>query len=432
MATFLNHGGPEMSIDQGQKEQLLQEIIHKIIVSQGKEPRKVLLLPPDMSRFHSNAGEITQILYKILSPKAHIDIMPAIGTHFAMTEQEIREMFGNEIPLDCFNVHDWKNDVQVLGEVPSATIKEFSGGLLEYAMEVAVNKRLREGQYDMILSIGQIVPHEVIGLANFTKNVCVGVGGSDMINKSHFLGAVYGMERIMGRADTPVRQALDYAFNSFLGDLPIYFIMTVMSKQAGKLVMRGMYASDKDNAAFLEGAQLCQQVNLDLLNAPLEKVVVYLDPSEFKSTWIGNKAIYRTRMAMADNGHLIILAPGLKEFGEDKENDRLIRKYGYFGAKATLKAVEQNEELQKSLGAAAHLIHGSSEGRFKITYCPGPKVSQAEIEKVGYNYVSYQEMSQRYNPATLKDGWNTQPDGEKFFYVSNPALGLWALKSQFS
>ncbi len=203
MATFLNHGGPEMSIDQGQKEQLLQEIIHKIIVSQGKEPRKVLLLPPDMSRFHSNAGEITQILYKILSPKAHIDIMPAIGTH-AMTEQEIREMFGNEIPLDCFNVHDWKNDVQVLGEVPSATIKEFSGGLLEYAMEVAVNKRLREGQYDMILSIGQIVPHEVIGLANFTKNVCVGVGGSDMINKSHFLGAVYGMERIMGRADTPV------------------------------------------------------------------------------------------------------------------------------------------------------------------------------------------------------------------------------------
>lgn len=432
MAAFLSHGGPQMIIDPAQKEQLIQQTLHKILISQGREPQKVLLLPPDMSRFHSNAGEITRILYKILAPKARIDIMPAIGTHAAMTAKEIREMFGNDIPLDCFKVHDWKNDVQVLGEVPSAKIRAFSEGLLDYAMQVAVNKCLRAGQYDLILSIGQIVPHEVIGLANFTKNVCVGIGGSDMINKSHFLGAVYGMERIMGRADTPVRRALDYAFNTFLGDLPIFFIMTVMSKQAGKLVMRGLYASDKDNAAFLEGAKLCQQVNLDLLDAPLAKVVVYLDPSEFKSTWLGNKAIYRTRMAMADNGRLIILAPGLKEFGEDKENDRLIRKYGYFGAKATLKAVEQNEELQKSRGAAAHLIHGSSEGRFKITYCPGPQVSQTEIEKVGYNYAAYEAMSQKYNPAALKDGWNTLPDGETIFYVSNPALGLWALKRQFS
>ena len=432
MATFLSHGGPEMVIDQAQKEQLVQEIIHKIIASQGKEPQKVLLLPPDMSRFHSDAGAITQIIYKMLSPTARIDIMPAIGTHFAMTEEELREMFGPDIPLECFKVHDWKNEVRVLGEVPAEKIKDLSKGAVEYAMEVAVNKILLEGQYDFILSIGQIVPHEVIGLANFTKNVCVGVGGSDMINKSHFLGAVYGMERIMGRADTPVRRALDYAFNTFLGELPIFFIMTVMGKQDGKLVIRGLYASDKDNTAFLEGAKLCQQVNLDLLDAPLDKVVVYLDPSEFKSTWIGNKAIYRTRMAMADNGELIILAPGLKEFGEDKENDRLIRKYGYYGTATTLKAVEQNEELQASLGAAAHLIHGSSEGRFNITYCPGPKVSQEEIEKVGFKYVSYQEMSQKYHPDTLQDGWNTLPDGEKIFYVSNPALGLWALKTQFS
>lgn len=432
MATFLSQGGPEIVIDQAQKEQLVQEIIHKIIASQGKEPQKVLLLPPDMSRFHSDAGPITQIIYKMLSPTARIDIMPAIGTHFAMTEEELRDMFGPDIPLECFKAHDWKNEIRVLGEVPAAKIKELSEGAVEYAMEVAVNKILLEGEYDFILSIGQIVPHEVIGLANFTKNVCVGVGGSDMINKSHFLGAVYGMERIMGRADTPVRRALDYAFNTFLGDLPIFFIMTVMGKQEGKLAMRGLYASDKDNTAFLEGAALCQQVNLDLLDAPLEKVVVYLDPSEFKSTWIGNKAIYRTRMAMADKGELIILAPGLKEFGEDQENGRLIRKYGYYGTETTLKAVEENEELQASLGAAAHLIHGSSEGRFNITYCPGPKVSQEEIEKVGFKYVSYQEMSKKYNPDVLQDGWNTLPDGEKIFYVSNPALGLWALKTQFS
>ncbi len=430
MATLLNYGNPSTIIDQSQKEVFMKEIVTKIQGQQGAAPKRVLLLPPDMSRFHSNAGNLTQILYKLLSPHAHVDIMPTIGTHYPMTEAEIREMFGHDIPLDCFKIHDWKNAIKEVGEVPGKKIAEFSEGALDYAMQVAVNKLLLEGNYDLMLSIGQIVPHEVIGMANYTKNICVGVGGSDMINKSHFLGAVYGPEKIMGRIDTPVRKAIDYAFDTFLSHLPIFFIMTVMSKQDDKLVMRGLFCGD-DADAYRQAAILSQQVNLDLLDAPLDKAVVYLDPSEFKSTWIGNKAIYRLRMAMADNGELTILAPGLKDFGEDPENDRLIRKYGYHGTATTLKAVEDNEELQKSLGAAAHLIHGSSDGRFHITYCPGPGVSHEDIEAAGFAYAPYEDMVKTYDPATLKDGWNTMPDGERVFYVSNPALGLWALKSQF-
>jgi nickel-dependent lactate racemase len=300
-------------------------------------------------------------------------------------------------------------------------------------MQIAVNKILFDGQYDLILSIGQVVPHEVIGMANYTKNVCVGVGGSDMINKSHFLGAVYGMEQMMGRGKTPVREVIDYACQTFLADLPLFFIMTVMGKAEKTLAMRGLYCGDnKDDEAFRLAVQLSQQVNLDLLDKPLDKVVVYLDPTEFKSTWLGDKSIYRTRMAISDGGELIVLAPGLKEFGEDRENDRLIRKYGYRGTPATLQAVEDNLDLQESLGAAAHLIHGSSEGRFKITFCPGSHMTQEEIESVGYDYVAYDEMIKTYNPETLKDGWNTMPDGERIFYVSNPAIGLWALKTHFA
>jgi hypothetical protein len=159
-------------------------------------------------------------------------------------------------------------------------------------------------------------------------------------------------------------------------------------------------------------------------------VVVYLDPAEFKSTWLGNKAIYRTRMAMADGGDLIILAPGLKEFGEDREIDRLIRKYGYRGTPATLAAVKANVELQKNLSAAAHLIHGSSEGRFNITYCPG-RLTRQEIEGAGFRYADLKEMTRRYDPARLKDGWNTLDDGGQIFYISNPALGLWAHRGRF-
>ena len=167
-----------------------------------------------------------------------------------------------------------------------------------------------------------------------------------------------------------------------------------------------------------------------MLDEPLKKVVVYLDPLEFKSTWLGNKSIYRTRMAMADGGELIVLAPGLKEFGEDAEIDRLIRKYGYRGTPATLAAVKANAELRDNLGAAAHLIHGSTEGRFRVTYCPG-HLTQKEIESVNFSYAGLKPMTRRYDPSKLKSGWNTLPDGEKIFYIPNPALGLWAFRGRF-
>jgi hypothetical protein len=272
----------------------------------------------------------------------------------------------------------------------------------------------------------------VVGIANYTKNIVVGLGGSDMINKSHFLGAAYGMERIMGRIENPVRRLFNYAFETFLCELPIVFVLTVMEKHkaASGMIMRGLYVGD-DMETFTLGARLSQKVNFDLLDRPLGKVLVYLDPHEFKSTWLGNKAVYRTRMAMADGGELIVLAPGLREFGEDAEIDRLIRKYGYRGTPATLAAVKANAELRSNLSAAAHLIHGSSEGRFRITYCPGPQMSQEAIRSVGFEAGDLEATLKRYDPDKLKDGPNRLPDGEEIFYISNPALGLWALKSQF-
>jgi nickel-dependent lactate racemase len=315
--------------------------------------------------------------------------------------------------------------------VPGELLAEWSEGKVDYQVDVEVNKILFDN-YDLILSIGQIVPHEVVGMANYTKNIMVGVGGQDMINKSHFLGAVYGMERIMGRVDTPVRRLFNYATDTFLGDLPIVYVLTVMAKNAesGDMEMRGLYIGD-DAEAFVRGARLSQKVNFDLLDEPLRKVVVYLDPHEFKSTWLGNKSVYRTRMAIADEGELIVLAPGLREFGEDPEIDRLIRRYGYRGTPATLAAVRDEEELRGNLSAAAHLIHGSSEGRFSITYCPGADMSLEEIESVGFRAAPLDRMLERYNPETLRDGMNILPDGEEVFYISNPALGLWALREHF-
>jgi nickel-dependent lactate racemase len=389
--------------------------------------KKVLVVPPDFTRFHSRAGDITTLLYNYYKDYLK-DILPALGTHSPMTAGEISEMYKG-VPPELFRIHDWRNDVVTTGIVPGDFVSKVTDGALNYSWPAQLNKLIINGGHDLILSVGQVVPHEVVGMANYNKNLFVGTGGSEGINKSHYAGAVYGMEKMMGKADTPVRRLLNYASVNFIPHLPVVYIHTVIGRdESGKLVIRGLYIGD-DEEVFRLAAELSVKVNFTVLDKPLKKAVVYLDPSEYKSTWLGNKSIYRTRMAMADNGELIVLAPGLKEFGEDREIDRLIRKYGYRGTPATLKYVDENEELRSNLSAAAHLIHGSSEGRFSITYCPG-NLTREEIESVNFRYANLAETFKRYNPETLKDGFNRLPDGEVFFYISNPAVGLWASKDK--
>lgn len=388
--------------------------------------RNVLIIPPDISRLNSYAGNITKILYERFK-NSNIDIMPALGTHTPMTEMEIENMY-NGLPLDKFIVHDWRNDTVKIGEIPSDFVKEISEGYMDNSVDVEVNRRLLDSEYDLIISIGQVVPHEIAGFANYTKNIMVGCGGSTMINQSHYLGALYGMERIMGRPDTPVRKLYNYGTNKFLSHIPLMYILTVTTIDRLGLKLEALSIGLGDEL-FLETAKVSQEKNLNFLDKAIKKAVVYLDPKEFKTTWLGNKSIYRTRMAIADEGELIVIAPALSGCGEDFENDRLIQKYGYIGRDKVLEAVKNNKELRDNLSVAAHLIHGSCEDRFKITYAPG-KMTKEQITALNYEYLPYEDAIKLYNPDTLTDGFNIV-NGEEIFYVSNPALGLWTTKSRF-
>ena len=391
--------------------------------------RRVLAVPPDFTRFHSQAGRLTRLAFEFFGDRL-TDVLPALGTHSPMTREQIEEMYAG-VPAGLFRVHNWRTGITTVGEVPADFVREASAGAVDFPWPAQIANLIATGGHDLILSLGQVVPHEVVGMANYNKNIFVGTGGQEGINKSHFIGAAYGMERMMGRSDTPVRRILNYASEHFIHHLPIVYVHTVVGRGAdGRLAVRGLFVSD-DASGFEQAAALSLEVNFEMLPEPLPKVVVYLDPAEFKSTWLGNKAIYRTRMAMADGGELVILAPGLREFGEDREIDRLIRKYGYRGTPATLAATKANPELQHNLSAAAHLIHGSSEDRFRITYCPG-HLTRQEIESVNFQYADLPAMTSHYDPAKLQDGWNTLPGGERIFYISNPALGLWACRARFS
>ncbi len=416
------------SINYRFSDEELKEAIFSTLKKIG-EKNRVLAIPPDITRFYSYAGPLTCFAYEYYGDKMKC-VLPALGTHYAMSEKEMNKMFPT-IPQDIFKVHDWRNGLVTLGTVPEEFVSEVSGGAVKYSWPVQVDKELVEGNYDLILSIGQVVPHEVIGMANYNKNIFVGTGGSEGIHKSHFLGAAYGMEKIMGRADTPVRKVLNYGSDHFAKDLPIVYIQTVVGKdENGKLAVKGLFIGD-DVECFNLASKLSLEANFIMLDKPLKKVVVYLEPDEFRSTWLGNKSIYRTRMAIDDGGELIVLAPGLKEFGEDKTIDKLIRKYGYVNTPRVLQLVDENEDLRNNLSAAAHLIHGSSEERFTIRYCPGAGVTKEEIESVNFAYGNLDEMTKKYDPEKLVDGYNVMEDGEEIFYISNPALGLWAWKEKF-
>ena len=422
MSLYFSWGRENAKLPSAELKTALFEALEKL----GTRHR-VLAVPPDLTRLHSRAGELTRYALAFYGDRLK-SILPALGTHEAMDSLQLIKMFG-DVPQGLFRVHNWRKDVVMLGNVPGDFIYEQSEHKLDHSWPVEVNRLVAEGNFDLVLSIGQVVPHEVIGMANYNKNILVGTGGPLSIGRSHYLGAVYGMERIMGRADNPVRRVLNYASSHFLKDIPIVYVLTVVSTEAdGESVVRGLFVGD-DVECFELAAALSLKVNFEILDRPIQKAVVYLDDIEFKSTWLGNKAIYRTRMALADGGELIVLAPGVRKFGEDETIDTLIRKYGYRGMRHTMDAVEHNADLAGNLSAAAHLIHGSSEGRFTVTYCPGG-LSKKETESIGFRYADLPSTISRYDPAKLRDGYNTV-GGEEVFYISNPALGLWAVKEKF-
>ena len=418
MSLYCASGSVDAVIESEQLQHLLFDSFEQI----GRRER-VLVVPPDYTRIHSQAGPITCMTHQFYGE--HLtDVLPALGTHFPMEAWQIERMFPT-LPKSLIRTHRWREDVVTIGEVPADFVSEVTEGIYRKSWPVQINRLLWEGKHDLILSVGQVVPHEVIGMANFNKNIFIGTGGEAGINESHFIGAAYGLERMMGRADTPLRKILNYAEDHFCGHLPILYVLTVVSPDAaGNPLLRGLFIGDELDC-FQRACSLSVETNFQRLDREVDKAVVYLDPEEFKSTWLGNKAIYRSRMALADGAQLIILAPGVKTFGEDPKIDQLIRKYGYRPTPEILQAVESGEDLKNNLAAAAHLIHGSPENRFDVIYCCD-QLSQRDIESVGYQYGNLEQMMKTYNPNRLTDGWNRVEGQEEIFFIRNPALGLWA------
>ncbi|MEQ1826401.1 MAG: lactate racemase domain-containing protein [Pirellula sp.] len=417
MTIYYSRGSKDLRLG---KSDFLEAI--STTIDQLPSVSKVLAIPPDHTRMDSQAGPITHAIREVLGVKL-TDVMPALGTHSAMNEEELTKMYG-DFPRELIRVHRYRTDVDTLGYVEPDFVREVTEQMYSKPWPAQVNKIISRGDHDLILSIGQVVPHEVIGMANYTKNIFVGTGGSDGIDGSHYLSALYGMERVMGRCNTPLRRILNYASDLFLAHRPIVYVLTVVESTPNDgPVVRGLYVGD-DHSVFYTAGELASQVNCFRISEAPKKMVVWMDPSKYKKTWVANKAIYRTRMAIASGGRLVVVAPGVEKFGEHQDVDLLIRKYGYRTTPEVIEMVSKNADLAANLSVAAHLIHGSTENRFSVEYCPG-KLTKQEIESVGYEYGEFENAQTEYRIDSVQDGWNTSRSGERFYFIRNPGLGLW-------
>jgi len=414
-------------IERARVEELLDATIAEARTRLCDTPKRVLLLPPDITRMHSGSGWITEYLYKALEAEADIHVIPTLGQHEPHTPEQNRQMFG-DIPNERIHAHDWRDGVTHVGEVPAEYVKEVSGGIADWPIPITLNSMLMDEQWDLIINIGHVVPHEVLGFANHNKNYFIGLGGKDLICAAHMMAACCGIENNLGNLLTPTRQCFNKAEDELLGDLPDLYVQVVLARDdKGDLVHTGFYAGD-DLETYLGAARQSREQNITALEEPLDKVVCVMQGDEFFSTWVANKAVYRTRMALADDGELIIIAPGLKRFGEQGDVDDFIRKYGYVGTPKVMEGYREHEDMQDLAHATAHLIHGSSEGRFKITYAPG-HLTKEEVEGVNFGYLDFNEATAKYNIDNLTEGFN-EVDGERIYFIPTPSAGLWATKEK--
>ena len=391
---------------QGLNPSELAAIVHAAldVVQPGE---RVLAIIPDKTR-DDNTHVLFPIATEFLTKRgvASFDALVAQGTHPPMSESQKRAKIGTDSFAGQLFDHRWDDpdELITLGELSAETVEELTNGLIENAVPVSINKLLASGNYDTVLVFGATVPHEVAGFAGGAKYFFPGVAGPELTHTTHWLGALAGIENIIGQVDTPTRRLIEAATD--LIDARIISLNTVISRTSDdELVTYALFTGDI-REAFRRAAEVSRQVHIRYTGRKYKKVVALLDP-HYDELWVGGKASYKLGAIIEEGGELIIYAPHLTRLSET--HGELIEKYGYAPLESVRDMLGVSQELRENLCIAAHLAHVAYAGRldergnvvprYRITMATG--LDEETCRRVNLGYMDHRTFEMTADDDTL-------------------------------
>src|SRR5437763_1940479 len=408
--SFIGTGSPDLDLVPDELRNILEQALLRVAPD-----ARVLAIIPDKTR-DDNTDVLFPFAAEILAARniAQFDALVAQGTHMPMTEAEkflkTGLATGKSAPgLGQVYDHQWNvpEELVTIGELSAARVRELTGGLLDDAIPVNLNRLLSPGIYDTVLIFSATVPHEVAGFAGGAKYFFPGVAGPDLTHATHWLGALASIENVIGRVETVTRHMIEAAAD-FVAAQIITLNSVVTRDEHNRLRTHALFAGDF-REAFRRAAEVSRQVHIKYTGRKYQRVVALLD-EHYDELWVGGKASYKLGGIIEEGGELIIYAPHLRSISET--HGKLIEKYGYAPLDRVREMVALSTELQNNLAVAAHLAHVSYAGardatgrvvpRYQITMASA--LDQETCQRVNLGFMDYRTFKREdfeNDPDTL-------------------------------
>ncbi len=401
----------------------IRDLTTEALAEMDLNNKRVLIIIPDSTRT-APIPHMFQLFYDCLHHQvAALDYLIALGTHPLMSEEAINKLVGitpserkgKYAAINIFN-HRWDKPQTFvnLGQITAAEVAEITGGLLKQAVEVRLNKIVFD--YEQIILCGPTYPHEVVGFSGGNKYFFPGIGGKEVIDFSHWLGAVITSYEMIGTQYTPVRRLIDKAA-SFIDKTKLCFSMVVKGQD-----LAGLYISTPEEA-YQAAADLSAKIHIQWVDKPYQRVLAVMPPM-YDDIWTAAKGMYKTEPAIADGGEVIIYAPHIDEFSYTHGQD--LETIGYHTRDYFLK--QWDKFKHHAGGVLAHSTHlrgigaydaatGVESPRIKVTLATS--ISQERCHKLNVGY---------RDPASINFArWRNRED-EGILFVPKAGEMLYRLK----
>ena len=395
---LFGEGSPEANLGRVAMRSIINDALSPI-----PEGSRVVAIVPDKTRDDTTHILLPMAIDELTDKRlGSFEVLIAQGTHAPMTDSEKyaktgREAWATWTRESEIHDHRWNNPSELieLGELGSETVSELTGGTYSEGVKVSVNRRISPANCDVVLIFGAVLPHEVAGFAGGAKYLFPGVSGRELTNVTHWIGALSGIESVIGRVDTPVRRMIEAAADMVPARI-ISFSSVVSRVNDGTMKTRALFAGDL-RKTFRAAAEVSRDAHIRRTGRKYKRVVALLD-RHFDELWTGGKASYKLGGIIEDGGELIIYAPHLTQFS--RTHGKKIERFGYAPIERIKELAASEPELAEDLCVAAHLAHvayagaraddGSVGGRFRITLAS--QISRERCERANLGYTEPAEL----------------------------------------